>query len=124
MKLDRSRAAVAFAALGALTGAAGLAGTAAESWWFLDLFSHFRVQYALVLAACAIGLALLGRYWVAAGCLALALANGQTLQEAAVTLGISLNTARAHLRAIFAETGIDRQTKLVHAILRSVAALG
>lgn len=56
--------------------------------------------------------------------LALALANGQTLQEAATAFGISLNTARAHLRAIFSKTGIDRQTKLVRAILRSVAALG
>lgn len=56
--------------------------------------------------------------------LALSLANGHTLQEAAVALGISLNTARAHLRAIFAKTGIDRQTKLVRAILKSVAALG
>lgn len=56
--------------------------------------------------------------------LALSLANGRTLQEAATDLGITLNTARAHLRAIFTKTGIGRQTKLVRAILRSVAALG
>ena len=56
--------------------------------------------------------------------LALLLANGRTLQEAANELDISLNTARAHLRAIFAKTGIDRQTKLVRAILTSVATLG
>ena len=56
--------------------------------------------------------------------LALLLANGRTLQEAANELDISLNTARAHLRAIFAKTGIDRQTRLVRAILTSVASLG
>lgn len=75
MRFDRDLAATLFAAIGALTGAAGLAGTAADLSWFLDLFAHFRVQYAVVLAACAIGLALLGRPWVAAGCLALAAAN-------------------------------------------------
>lgn len=56
--------------------------------------------------------------------LALCLADGKTLQEAAIELHITLNTARAHLRAIFAKTGIDRQSKLVGAILRSGAALG
>lgn len=75
MRFDRRWAATALAALGALTGAAGLAGTAADAWWFLDLFAHFRVQYAVLLALCAIGLSLLGRHWVAAGCLALAAAN-------------------------------------------------
>jgi DNA-binding CsgD family transcriptional regulator len=39
-------------------------------------------------------------------------------------LDITLNTARAHLSSIFAKTGIDRQARLVRAILRSVAALG
>jgi len=56
--------------------------------------------------------------------LALCLANGRSLQEAAGDLGITLNTARAHLRSIFSKTGIDRQARLVRAILRSVAALG
>lgn len=56
--------------------------------------------------------------------LALSIANGHSLQETAGHLGISLNTARAHLRAIYAKTGIDRQAKLVRAILGSVAALG
>lgn len=75
MRFDRNLAATLLAALGALTGAAGLAGIAGDLSWFLDLFAHFRVQYAVVLAGCAIGLALLGRPWVAAGCLALAAAN-------------------------------------------------
>jgi DNA-binding CsgD family transcriptional regulator/PAS domain-containing protein len=56
--------------------------------------------------------------------LALCLANGRSLQEAAVDLGITLNTARAHLRSTFSKTGIDRQARLVRAILRSVAPLG
>jgi DNA-binding CsgD family transcriptional regulator len=56
--------------------------------------------------------------------LAMCLANGRSLQESAADIGITLNTARAHLRAIFAKTGIDGQTQLVRVILRSVAALG
>src|SRR4030095_13792257 len=56
--------------------------------------------------------------------LAMCLTNGRSLREAASDLGITLNTARAHLRSIFAKTGIDRQARLVRAILRSVAALG
>jgi DNA-binding CsgD family transcriptional regulator/PAS domain-containing protein len=56
--------------------------------------------------------------------LALCLANGRSLQEAANDLGITLNTARAHLRSTFSKTGIDRQARLVRAILRSVAQLG
>jgi len=56
--------------------------------------------------------------------LALCLANGRSLQEAAGDLGITLNTARAHLRSTFSKTGIDRQARLVRAILTSVAQLG
>ena len=56
--------------------------------------------------------------------LALCLANGRSLQEAASDLGITLNTARAHLRSTFSKTGIDRQARLVRAILTSVAQLG
>jgi DNA-binding CsgD family transcriptional regulator len=56
--------------------------------------------------------------------LALELAGGATLDEAAETLGIRRNTARAHLRSIFAKVGVTRQTMLVRAILNSVASLG
>jgi DNA-binding CsgD family transcriptional regulator/PAS domain-containing protein len=56
--------------------------------------------------------------------LALCLANGRSLQESAGDLGITLNTARAHLRSTFSKTGIDRQARLVRAILRSAAQLG
>jgi DNA-binding CsgD family transcriptional regulator len=50
--------------------------------------------------------------------LAVSLANGRSLVEAADTLGIAHNTARAHLRSIFAKTGARRQSQLVH-LLRS-----
>ena len=56
--------------------------------------------------------------------LALRLAGGDSLQEASATLGISTNTSRAHLRSIFAKTGVDRQAKLVRVLLKSVAMLG
>ena len=50
--------------------------------------------------------------------LAVALASGRSLVDAADTLGIAHNTARAHLRSIFAKTGARRQSQLVH-LLRS-----
>ncbi|MFV3308402.1 helix-turn-helix transcriptional regulator [Pseudomonas sp. NY15181] len=56
--------------------------------------------------------------------LAMLLANGLTLDEASDELGISRNTARAHLRSTFSKTGVTRQTMLVRLILRSVASLG
>jgi DNA-binding CsgD family transcriptional regulator len=55
--------------------------------------------------------------------LALLLANGFTLDEAAVELGIRKNTIRAHLRSIFAKTGVRRQTTLMHLLLSSVASI-
>ncbi|MGE8365920.1 helix-turn-helix transcriptional regulator [Cupriavidus basilensis] len=56
--------------------------------------------------------------------LALQLADGLALEEAADELGISKNTARAHLRAIFSKTGVTRQATLVRMLLSSVGALG
>jgi endonuclease/exonuclease/phosphatase (EEP) superfamily protein YafD len=75
VRLDRGRAATLLAAVAALTGAVGLAGLGADIAWPFELAAHFRVQYVVILALCAVGLALLGRHWVAAGCLALAVAN-------------------------------------------------
>lgn len=54
--------------------------------------------------------------------LAMLLANGLTLDEAAEHLCVSRNTARAHLRAVFAKTGVTRQSGLVRLILNSVAS--
>jgi len=52
------------------------------------------------------------------------LGDGLTLDEAAQELSISRNTARAHLRSIFAKTGVSRQTMLVRLIVTSLAQLG
>lgn len=55
--------------------------------------------------------------------LALQLANGLTLDEAAEALGIRRNTARAQLRSIFSKMGVTRQTELVRLVLNSVVQL-
>jgi DNA-binding CsgD family transcriptional regulator len=55
---------------------------------------------------------------------AVLLGDGLTLDEAATDLSIARNTARAHLRSIFAKTGVSRQTQLVRLIVTSLAQLG
>lgn len=55
--------------------------------------------------------------------LALLLANGLSLDEAAVKLGMQKNTARSHLRVVFAKTGVNRQPALVRVLLHSVISL-
>lgn len=55
--------------------------------------------------------------------LAMLLAGGMTLDEAAQELCVSRNTTRAHLRSVFAKTGVSRQSGLVRLILNSVAPL-
>jgi DNA-binding CsgD family transcriptional regulator len=59
----------------------------------------------------------------AEGELALLLSSGQTLDEAAESLGIRKNTARAHLRSIFSKTGVSRQTELIHVLLNGIMNL-
>ncbi|HBG29305.1 MAG TPA: helix-turn-helix transcriptional regulator, partial [Gammaproteobacteria bacterium] len=56
--------------------------------------------------------------------LALLLAEGLTLDEAAARMNVRRNTARSHLRAIFHKTGVTRQTMLVRLLLNSVLSLG
>ena len=56
--------------------------------------------------------------------LALQLAKGATLDEAAASLNIRRTTARAHLRAIFQKTGVTRQAMLVRLLLNSVVSVG
>ncbi|TXH05989.1 MAG: LuxR family transcriptional regulator [Nevskiaceae bacterium] len=56
--------------------------------------------------------------------LALLLAEGLTLDEAAEQLNVMRNTARTHLRSIFCKTGVTRQTMLVRMLLNSVVSLG
>jgi len=43
----------------------------------------------------------------------LRIANGMTLKETAADLGISVNTVRNHLQAIYAKSGVNRQGDLV-----------
>lgn len=52
------------------------------------------------------------------------LTAGLSLEDAASSLDISRNTARAHLRSIFSKSGITRQTELVRLVLSSAALLG
>lgn len=56
--------------------------------------------------------------------LALLLAEGFTLDEAAEKMNVRRNTARTHLRSIFCKTGVTRQTMLVRLLLNSVMSLG
>ncbi|HUR42058.1 MAG TPA: helix-turn-helix transcriptional regulator [Verrucomicrobiae bacterium] len=56
--------------------------------------------------------------------LALLLAEGYTLDEAAEKMNVRRNTARTHLRSIFCKTGVTRQTMLVRLLLNSVISLG
>ncbi len=55
--------------------------------------------------------------------LAAGLADGKGVEGLAMQLGISLNTARTHLKNIFAKTGTNRHAQLVALILGSVAVL-
>ncbi len=55
--------------------------------------------------------------------LALEMANGYTMDEASGVMGIRRNTARTHLRSIFAKVGVRRQTALMRVILNSVATM-
>ena len=51
------------------------------------------------------------------------LANGKSTNDVAVRQGITLNTARVHVKRILAKTGTSRQAELVALIFRSVAAM-
>lgn len=55
--------------------------------------------------------------------LAILLADGMTLDQAAEQLGISRNTARTQLRALFWKTGTSRQADFIRAVMGSVASL-
>ena len=51
------------------------------------------------------------------------LAAGRSLDQAAERLGIARNTARSHLRGLFAKTGVSRQGELVRLIHTSLPGL-
>ncbi len=52
------------------------------------------------------------------------LTTGLSLGDAASSLDISRNTARAHLRSIFSKSGITRQSELIRLMLNSAVVLG
>lgn len=55
--------------------------------------------------------------------LAMEIANGLSIDEAAEVLNIRRNTARTHLRAIFAKAGVTRQAELVRLVLNGIIGL-
>lgn len=55
--------------------------------------------------------------------LAEALLAGQTVAEAAASLGVAHGTAKVHLHHLLVKTGSARQTDLIRVLLRSVAVL-
>ncbi|MBW2244547.1 MAG: helix-turn-helix transcriptional regulator [Deltaproteobacteria bacterium] len=59
-------------------------------------------------------LRLLYDFTQAQSALALRIAAGQRLDEAAAALGIQMSTARSQLKHIFAKAGVSRQAELVH----------
>lgn len=52
------------------------------------------------------------------------IARGRGLPSVAQDLGITLNTAKTHLKAIYAKTGTDRQARLTRLILQSAPPSG
>jgi len=54
--------------------------------------------------------------------IAILLAEGHTTDEVAEELDIKKNTVRAHLRAMFAKTGVTQQSMLVSLVLTSLAS--
>jgi len=51
------------------------------------------------------------------------LAVGMSLEEAAAKRGVSMNTARSHLKHAFAKTGTSRQGELVRLVITGVSAI-
>jgi DNA-binding CsgD family transcriptional regulator len=57
-------------------------------------------------------------------CIAAALCQGKSLEDIIREHGISINTAKTHLKGILLKTNTRRQAELVALLLRSVAVLG
>jgi DNA-binding NarL/FixJ family response regulator len=55
--------------------------------------------------------------------LALLLAEGQRIEEAAVNLGITLSSARTYLKHVFSKVGVTRQAELVRLVLAAPTLL-
>lgn len=52
------------------------------------------------------------------------LCQGSSLEEAAATRGVTMNTARSQLKQVFAKTHTSRQSELVRLVLAGVASIG
>ena len=52
------------------------------------------------------------------------LASGVSLEQAAKVRGVSMNTARSHLKRAFAKTGTARQAELLRLVVAGVGAIG
>jgi DNA-binding CsgD family transcriptional regulator len=52
------------------------------------------------------------------------LADGLSLEEVATKRGVSMNTARSHLKHVFAKTGTSRQGELVRLIIAGAGSIG
>ena len=52
------------------------------------------------------------------------LSQGLSLEEAAKQRGVSLNTARSHLKHAFSKTGTNRQGELVRLIVSGIGRVG
>jgi len=65
--------------LAAMAAGGGILASLAHLAWWLELFSHFRLQYAMALAACAAGFLWLRRPGLGVAALALAVANAVPL---------------------------------------------
>ena len=55
--------------------------------------------------------------------IAASFANGLSLEQTALSLGIARNTVRTHLRSVFTKTGVSRQSQLVHRLYASLPEL-
>ena len=51
------------------------------------------------------------------------LSMGMSLEEAAGSRDISMNTARSHIKSMFAKTGVSRQGELVRIMLAGLGAI-
>ena len=55
--------------------------------------------------------------------IAIALFKGQSVETYAKEVGISINTARWHVKQIYAKTGVKQQTELVRMLLKTTARI-
>lgn len=81
MRLNRGRASRTLIVAAALAAAASVLATLGQYAWWLELFTHFRPQYALVLLVAGLGLMALGSRAVAMACLVLAGLNAWPLSH-------------------------------------------